>query len=419
MYNKSSFVITSIASWGTQPKSCAQQLAREISQRHNVLFVNPPADLKTLLGSRTGIDIEQKSRVLRGGESAIRRLGPNLWVLTPPIIVSTGARINSDFIFDAINRRNNRRLAEVIRWAASTIGIRESHLVINNDIFRSFYLDEHLPIEQVFYYRTGSFASLPYWRYHSSRLEPALVRKCDAVITSNEPLADEVRPFNPNTFNIGQGVECPASSLSASGRLRPPRDMQGIRRPIVGFTGTLGGAHYSPQMFCLIAQALPECSFVLVGNEDREFLHHRLHSLPNVYFLEGKCVSDIPLYISFFDVVINPELSNRLTETCFPNKIAQYLSLGKRVVAARTGPMAQFMHHVALADGLEEYVTQIRLALSSPVTPVEQLARNEFLSSLSWETCADRFYSVLDYLHSQGDRETEYENNVREELLYS
>ncbi len=395
-------VITGLNSWGCRPRSNAQSLAREFSRANRVLYVNPPSDISVLLGGCSTVEKEHKSRVLRGSEPAIRRINSNLWVLEPPIIVSAASKIYSDVVFDFLNRRNNRRYGEVILWAMNYLGMSDITLVIDNDVFRSFYLNEYLEPDMTLYYRNHNLPSLPYWKYHGQRLEPLLVKQCDAVITSNEILAQSVRPYNSYTFNVGQGAE--TDGYDPQRRYAVPTDVACLPRPIIGSTGTFGVLLHDPNLIYRIATSLPSCSIVLIGNEDSVFMRHSLHRLPNVHFLGPRSESELPAYVASFDACFNPETRNDVTSMNYQSKIVSWLAMGKRIVATETDPMGIFYRNVYLARDEQDFVRLLHLALAAPARTGEKERRTAFARSLSWNNCAERIYTVMDML----DDEFEY-----------
>src|SRR5690606_26046998 len=99
--------------------------------------------------------------------------------------------------------------------------------------------------------------------------------------------------------------------------------------------------------------------------------------LPNVHFLGKIDTKEIPAYLHYFDVCINPQLVNDITIDNYPLKIDEYLAMGKPVVAIRTNVMAQiFSPHVRLATGATDFIKQIEEALADS-QPVDAHTRVE------------------------------------------
>ncbi len=398
-----SFVITGLYAWDGSGSEPAQALANELSHTYDVLYVNPPSELASLLRERSQRDTSRKKRALYGNRSAIRHLTERLWILDPPILLSTATKIYSDAVFDFLNRRNSLRFGATIRWAIEYIGLENLHLIICNDFFRSFYLDEVLLPEKMLYYRTCNLSDFPHWHYHGRRLEPLLTGRCDAAVASSQQLAEDIRPYNANTFNIGQGNDITGCHFTRIYKL--PSDLRGIRHPIIGCVEAPDTPRLSPSLLAYIASSFPNCSLVVIGLKDDPAVHHWLHRLHNVYLLDAKPTDLLPHYIAAFDICIAPEeIDDRFAASYNPH-IARYLALGKRVIASATDAMAPFLHHLPLAANREEFVRQTYQSLILPVAPDEAEKRHLFASSLSWKTCVERLLSVLELLdEQQGER---------------
>lgn len=415
MIRNNSFVITALQSWSRHEASNAQSLAVEISKDNLVLYVNPPLDMTALLENNTP-HTEHSNRVLRGCDKALRRINSNLWVLEPPIIISSINKVSSSSVFDILNRRNNRKYADIIKWAMEIVGIKDCFHINDNDLFRSFYMNELLNPELSIFYRRSNLTSLSTWNRHGQRIETELARKSDVIITPNDILAEEVRGYNYNTFNIGQGVDL--SGYSTDIQYKRPHDLNKITSPIIGFTGTLGVPTVSPNLIYYIAQRFPFASIVLVGGEDRVFQRHALHRLANVHFLGEKSERELPQYINSFDICINPEPINELTNSIYPRRITQYLALGKSVVATATDTMFAFNSQVLLAADPEHFADLISAVFSQPHIAAQQLQREEFARAMTWESCTQRLYAVIEMIDDElHDDFTPLSNE--KELIYS
>lgn len=398
IYDKS-FVITAFTPWGAFPSGSAERLAAELSRTNRVLYVNPPASLAALLRGGDSADACRKNRVLRGSEPAIRRAGANLWILEPPIVVPRGARIYSDTVFDLLNRYNNRRYADVIGWAMKHTGIDDFYLLIDNDTLRSFYLPELLAPDLAIYYRSRNLAAIPYWSYHAGRLEPRLVSACDMVAASSESLAEDVRGYNFNTFNIDQGVDL--RGYDAGAYHHTPQDMLDIPHPIAGLAGILSTMYYDPDLIGSLAGALPGCSVVLVGGEDGDFSRHALHKRPNVFFLGAKSARELPAYVAGFDVCINPEAINDYTRDTFRPFIVQSLAMGKNVVSTRSQPAGRFVNHILLASDAAQFAAMTSRSLMARPAPEVRRSRADFARSFSWSACAERLCASIEMVEEE------------------
>jgi glycosyltransferase involved in cell wall biosynthesis len=113
-----------------------------------------------------------------------------------------------------------------------------------------------------------------------------------------------------------------------------------------------------------------------------------------VIFTGIKKPEELPLYMSFFDVCINPQLVNMVTIGNYPRKVDEYLAMGKPIVATQTRAMEIFSSYVYLAENKESFALLIQRAIDENTEEL-QVARRAFASSHSWENCANEIYKAI------------------------
>ena len=209
--------------------------------------------------------------------------------------------------------------------------------LIDTDIYRSRYLKQLLHPDISIYYRRDYVIGVDYWRKYGPACEQALVRQSDIVMTNSSYFTEELKPLNSNihTTNTGVNLELYDSSVSHD----IPADLKAIPSPRIGYTGAIIERRLDADLLFAIAQKLPHYNFIFVGPEDEFFTQHPLHTLKNTYFTGHKEVADLPVYIQHFDVCLNPQKVNPITEGNYPLKIDEYLAMGKPVVATSTHTM--------------------------------------------------------------------------------
>ena len=105
----------------------------------------------------------------------------------------------------------------------------------------------------------------------------------------------------------------------------------------------------------------------------------------------------MPGYVKGFDVALNPQIVNPITDINYPLKIDEYLAMGKPVVATRTTFMKYFQDDTYLAATKEEYLPLIEQALAEN-SPEKEKRRTEVAKSHSWEKFADKIYFQISKL---------------------
>lgn len=399
------YIITSLQSWDIEIGSTIKNTAWEISQTNRVLYVNPPIDIATYIRMRyrhrtTTPTTDRRLAVLRKETPALRQISPNLWVLDCPFVIHSVGQL-PNFLFDYLNRKNCLKIARWITVHAVKLGFENEIHLIDTDLFRSLHLKEYLHSSISIYYRRDYVIGFPYWRKQGPRCEEQLVRQSDIVLTNSTYFADQLRPWNRQTYAINTGVNL--ELYDASITFERPQDLSPISAPIIGYTGAIIESRLDSQLLYEAAVRLSRCQFVLVGPEDEHFQKHPLHTLPNVQFLGRKEVAELPSYIQHFDICINPQKVNPITDGNYPLKIDEYLAMGKPVVATRTHTMEDvFASHTHLASSIEEWIPAIENALAECNDNELAAKRIAFAHTHSWKCSVEQIYQAIRSYSSSG-----------------
>ncbi|MBS1603372.1 MAG: glycosyltransferase [Bacteroidetes bacterium] len=382
MIQNRDIVVVGLQPWDIKIGSNCKNIALELSRRNRVLYVNAPVDRITRLRLRKEPGMIHRMQVRRTAENLLP-IADNLWNLYPKRLIESINWMPEGFLYRAVNRRNNKRLAQDIREAMATLGFKDIILFNDSDMFRSFYLPELLKPDISIYYSRDNLMAVPYFMKHGRRMEPALMAKSTLVSANSEYLADLAREHNPNSFYVGQG--CDLSLFDPSrGIPELPADLATIKRPIIGYIGAILSYRLDLPLLVELCARHPEWSFVFVGKEDEAFATSELHRLPNVHFLGLKKEDQLPSYLAHFDVAMNPQSINGMTEGNYPRKIDEYLAMGKPVVATATKTMSMFREHVYMGTTSAEYADLIARALRENGAE-KALRRMEFARGHTWE----------------------------------
>lgn len=393
------FIITSLQSWDIEIGSTIKNTALEISRQNRVLYVNPPMDAATrvrlLTGKAKPSPIHRRQlEVLREKASPLRSVHPNLWVSDCPFLIHSVGQLPT-FLFNLLNRKNGQKIGQWISEQAATLGFKDYVHLIDTDLFRSLHLKEFLRPAISIYYRRDYVIGFPYWRKHGPRCEEKLVRRSDIVLANSSYFAKQLRPLNPNTHVLNTGVNL--ELYDAARHWEKPADLQAVPSPVIGYTGALIASRLDSDLLYKVAARLPEYNFVLVGPEDGHFRNHALHRLKNVHFTGRKEVEELPRYIRHFDVCINPQTVNDITDGNYPLKIDEYLAMGKPVVATSTHTMREvFAAHTHLATSAEEWVAALQTAAGESGDAALAETRIAFAHTHSWEESVKSIYRAIE-----------------------
>ena len=228
------------------------------------------------------------------------------------------------------------------------------------------------------------------------KYDDELCRKVDVVFTTSRPQQEVRKKVNPNTHFVPNGVDFDLFNKACDPQLETPDDMASINGPIIGFAGVLRDI-VDPSLLLRIARAYPDYSLVLVGPDrytDTAEIRE-LKSQSNVHFLGMKKLQELPQYIRMFDVALIPyELTGHVLSG-YPQKLHEYLSGGKSIVATAMPELAPYKDVVRIAESYEHFVELIPEAL--PDTGQEIVRKRlEVARQNTWDARVETYYRVIE-----------------------
>ncbi len=386
-------IVVGIQAWDIEIGSNCKNIAAEFSKNNRVLYVNPALDRLTAMRHSDDPRVAKRKKIIKGEIEPFEKINPNLTVFYPRKINESINQLKPDFLFDKLNKINNKRFASEIEYAKSKLGIGDFYLFNDSDMFRSFYLKGLLNPLVYMYYTRDNLVAVDYWKKQGIRIEALHMKKADVVVANSTYLAKLASKFNPFSYFVGQGCETEAFAIKNEYTL--PKEFESISKPVIGYIGALKSLRLDVKILEYIAKSKPEWSVVLVGPEDEVFKASELHKMPNVFFTGNKTEEELPSYLSAFDVALNPQLLNEITIGNYPRKIDEYLAMGKATIATKTEAMDYFGEFTYLAANKEEYVTLIETALAED-TPEKQKKRADFAASHTWTNNVEAIYQKFE-----------------------
>ncbi len=396
MIKNQDIIITGLQAWDVEIGSNCKSIALEFSKNNRVLYVNSPLDRKTYLFDRKDSKIKKRISILKGKENDLIEIKNGFWNLYSRTLLESISQLKPDFLFNYLNKINNKRFAKQIKKAINRLGFKDYILFVDSDMYRSFYLKELLKPKTLIYYTRDNLIAVDWWKAHGANIEAKFMHKADIVACNSTFLQNYGKKFNKNTFYIGQG--CDDSFFNETYSKEIPLDMVNISRPIVGYLGFLTTIRLDISLLEYIAEARPDWSIVLAGPEDNNFKKSRLHNISNVFFLGPIGTNQRMTYINSFDVAINPQIINEITIGNYPLKVDEYLAMGKPVVATKTKAMDVFEGYTYQPTTKIEYIHFIEKALSENSPQKEEIRKN-FARTHSWENSLKELYKAIELVN--------------------
>jgi glycosyltransferase involved in cell wall biosynthesis len=367
-------------------------IAHEFAKNNRVLYVNYPIDRFTLIRKQSNPLIQKRKKVLKGEIDDLVQINDNLWNLNPRTILESISKVTFRPIFSFVNKINNRRYAKAVVDAVKKLELKNIIIFNDSDFYRAFYFKELIQPQCLVYYTRDNMRETDFFRKNGAFFEDRLMSKSDLVVSNSVYLNDIAKKNNQNSIYVGQG--CDITLFNKDHVKNIPDDMSTIKQPIIGYIGALKSTRLDINVLEYIAVTKPEWSLVLVGPEDDTFTASKLHDIPNVYFLGSKNENQLPTYLNYFDVALNPQALNELTIGNYPRKIDEYLAMGKPVVATKTKTMEVFKDFTYLATSELEYVELILKALNEDNESKIQ-ARIKFAHTHTWENNIKAIYEAI------------------------
>ncbi len=256
------------------------------------------------------------------GIKGIRKEMDGLYVYSPivlPFPYSRVARqINKFILLSVISRwMKVMNFSNPIVWTFLPTGITLD--VING-------IDKKL----VIYHCVDNFAGSSASAKKVKATEEKLLNISDTVFVTSKALYEHCIKHNDRVAIFPSGVNTGDFEKIRAADTPPPRELDGIKKPIIGY---VGGIHkwVDQELVKFSAVNRPGYSFVFVGPLQTDI--SLLAGIGNIHFLGNKKHDELPNLIKSFSVATIPYLVTEYTKNVYPMKLNEYLAMGKAVVS--------------------------------------------------------------------------------------
>jgi glycosyltransferase involved in cell wall biosynthesis len=200
------------------------------------------------------------------------------------------------------------------------------------------------------------------WVAHSERL---LLAEADLVLVTSGLLHRAASEVSSRVEMLESGVHVKQFEAALRSRAEPLEALAGLRRPVIGYVGSIRGAT-DLSLVARAAELAPDMQFVLAGPRFVDVAP--LAARPNVRVLDPIPHEEIARYMVRFDVGILPYSIDEFTAGIMPVKLKEYLAAGLPVVATPLPEVLRFAEEhpglVRFAGDPAGFVGALREALS-------------------------------------------------------
>jgi glycosyltransferase involved in cell wall biosynthesis len=243
--------------------------------------------------------------------------------------------------------------------------------------------------------------------------ENELFAKADLVFTGGYSLYEAKKHRHSDVHPFPSSIDTEHYFKARLHTIDPP-DQAGIPHPRIGYFGVID-ERIDTMLLEGVARRKPEWHIVMVGPVVR-INPDSLPKLPNIHYLGMKHYSELPSYISGWDIAMMPFAHNEFTRYISPTKTPEYLAAGKPVIST---PIIDVLRQygrsglVNIAGTPEEFVRVASLEFENNDRDEWIQHVNEFLSQNSW----DKTWQRMTYLLTRKLNDKDKRENLKEPAL--
>lgn len=321
---------------------------------------------------------------------------PEVIAVQPPLTVPINW-MNPGKQYDKWFAINNKIILNTIRQVIKDYNIKN---FIYLNCFNPYYagvLPKEFGAKLSMYQCIDDMTEETYTAKHGARIEEDAIRDSDIAFVTSRNLHRLKKHLNPNTYVLHNAVDITIFEKALEGPLPRPKELEGVKGKIIGFTGNINEYRLNYPLFKQIAEQNPDKTLVLVGPLNSDcYKDYGLDKMPNVILTGGKHIRELPAFLQHFDVAIIPFLKNKLTASIYPLKINEYLAAGKPVVATNfSEDILSFADVVYIADDENAFLQAIDKAIAENSSELVE-KRVQTAKQNTWTERVKEFWNIVD-----------------------
>jgi len=361
--------------WWYHHPHIENRLMRRLAGRNKILFVN---SITMGLPSVSNPDFFLKvKRKLRSYRKWLKKVPEGLWVMTPISLPLYGSRFG---------RWINRSLLVLqLRFVMLLLGMRQP--VVLACIPTAVDVVCRLGGEVLLYQVCDKVEA-----NEDSALSPHVIHEldhkmkemADIVIYNGKRLFDEA--MESNRYYLPVGVDY---DLFANLPGEPAPDAADLPRPLLGYFGAMDFM-MDTELIADVAHRRPDWHWMLIGNRSNVI---RL-SGTNLHFLGPRPLTDLPKYVTRFDVCVLPwRADNRFASYGSAMKVREYMATGKPVVIA---PLYEYLNTpgIRIYRSVDEFVALVEDSLKND-SPKAATERQAVVRNGTWDDRARELCNLI------------------------
>jgi UDP-galactopyranose mutase len=229
--------------------------------------------------------------------------------------------------------------------------------------------------------------------------EAALLECTDVMFTGGPSLFRAKQACHPNVHCFPSSVDAAHFRAARKGSqpgIAEAEDQAALPHPRLGYCGVID-ERLDLRLLDFLAHSRPDWQIVLVGpvvKIDPASLPRR----PNIHYVGQRSYSELPRYLSGWDVSLLPFARNDATRFISPTKTLEYMAAELPIVSTPITDVAEpYGDIVYLGDTPEEFLAACEAALASgPEERSDRAARmRRVLAGTSWDVTASAMEKLI------------------------
>lgn len=387
-----------LSRWDSAISSPALAIAIEFAKNNRVFFVEHPFSWKDYAGMRNDPQIVKRKNALLKGKDIYSNppsLPANLTVVTPRLTIPVNF-LPPGAVYNSLSTINDNIVLKVIRQLIKDYQVKD-FVYLN---FFDPYFVRSLPadVKAIYsvYQSMDDITQVGYSNRHGSKLEEEIIRNFDFTLCTSKELTRLKSTFSPNTYFHPNAADISVFNRAALEVLPKPAELQGIDKPIIGYTGSIEYRSDFELLKKIAEQHYDKILFFVGPIQGDEHKAVGLDKMPNVIFAGPRKITELPNYLQYFDCVIIPFKKNTLTKSIYPLKINEYLAAGKPVIATHFSEDIYTFRDVAyVVDSHEEFLQTINQSIAEN-NEERKRARMRVAATNTWTARVEQFWEILE-----------------------
>lgn len=295
-------------------------------------------------------------------------------------------------LFENLNKRifisQLKRLLEKRDWSVSVIWLTHP---LQLDYLRYF------PPTPICYDCMDSWSDLcpPHMKREIEKKEELILSKAQLVFVTSESLRRRIQQAAVQVHLVPNGVDEKHFSRAFKENLPLPEDLKNLKRPIVGYIGTIA-KWLDFELITYVAELKKDYSFVFIGPTLDTDLRPYMY-MQNVHFLNAKPYQILPDYLRHIDIGILPFKINNLAECVDPVKAYEYLAAGKQIVATNMFELRKFKELIKVSMNKDEFASNLEACFREIVSGKHDSEKRwNAILQYTWQQRAGQIRTILE-----------------------